>query len=195
MHSVVDKVKASMEQASTKTPFDTFMEEKVMNKPYLDKFQHLKEKKVRFSDDDYFNLLNKRNKDVILRKSNFVTVAGRDQHTADVLKSLGSCTAVFSITEPDLSTFVPAVSPLKMGTITDVTESAVCIQLREDFLPSSEEDEMLLEAVVQYKGSGKYEVMLDDFVTLMVEVPEGKEAAFKQLKGDKEKVFNEFAAN
>ena len=83
MHNVVDKVKASMEQASTKTPFDTFMEEKVMNKPYLDKFQHLKEKKVRFSDDDYFNLLNKRNKDVILRKSNFVTVAGRDQQTAD----------------------------------------------------------------------------------------------------------------
>jgi len=52
MNKVLEKVKQSMDEASAppvqkqKTPFDTFMEEKVLvDKPYLDKFQHLKDKK------------------------------------------------------------------------------------------------------------------------------------------------------
>ena len=80
-----------------------------------------------------------------MRKANFVTVAGRDQTTADFLKDLRQSTVIFAITEPDLVTFVPVVSPLKMGTLIDVLEGQIIkIKLRQDFMPSSEEEEMLL---------------------------------------------------
>ena len=42
MKNVLGKVTSAMEHAA-KTPFDSFMEEKVLpQKPYLDKFMHLK---------------------------------------------------------------------------------------------------------------------------------------------------------
>ncbi len=45
------------------------------------------QKNVHFRDmqDDYFNILNKRNKDVILRKSNFTTIHKRDAETGALL--------------------------------------------------------------------------------------------------------------
>lgn len=70
-------------------------------------------------------MLNKRNKDVILRKSNYFTVAGRDEKTADELKNMVNSTIVFSITEPDPSSFVPQVSSLKMGTLIEVNEGTI----------------------------------------------------------------------
>jgi hypothetical protein len=130
MQSVLSKVKESMEAAST--PFDIFMREKVMvDKPYLDKFQHLTNKKVTFRDrsDDYFNLLNQRNKDVILKKCDYKTVTALDQLTATNQR------VVFSLTEPDPATYVPVVSPLKLGTLLKIEDGFLEIELREDFVP------------------------------------------------------------
>jgi len=85
MQKVLEKVTTAMDQAS-KTPFDTFMDEKVLpQKPYLEKFMHLKNVSFKDMQDDYFNLVNKRNKDVILRKANFTIVHKRDLQTAKLL--------------------------------------------------------------------------------------------------------------
>lgn len=166
-----------------KTPFDTFMDEKVMpQKPYLDKFMPLKnQKNVHFRDmqDDYFNLLNKRNKDVILRKSNFTTIHKRDAETGALLQKAGEkCLVVFSMNEPDPIRFVPIVSPLKLGTLlavnTENSDVFLEIQLREDFV-SSDDEEMLLEAVASYKGQGLYHILLSEIVQLMIMLPSDSE--------------------
>ena len=39
--------------------------------------------------DEYFNLINKRNKDVILRKAHYTTVLKRDAETGTLLQEAG----------------------------------------------------------------------------------------------------------
>jgi len=70
--------------------------------------------------DDYFNLLNRRNKDVILKKANFMKIEGCGVEQGKVLNQHLDCQVVFSITEPDLVTFAPVVSALKLGTLKTV---------------------------------------------------------------------------
>lgn len=89
-----------------------------------------------------------------------------------MLQSLASPQLVFSITEPDPVSYVPVVSALKLGTLVNVKKDALSttleVTLREDFLPGQEEEQVYREAVLGYKGNGRYELLLSDFVTLMV---------------------------
>jgi len=86
-------------------------------------------------------LLNRRNKEVILRKANFTTIEGRNDLTLKRLREMvGShprLQIVFALTEPDLSTFVPVVSANKLGNLLSVNceEQFLEIKLRDDFMP------------------------------------------------------------
>lgn len=80
--------------------------------------------------------------------------------------------------EPDPIRFVPIVSSLKLGTLlavnTENSDVFLEIQLREDFV-SSDDEEMLLEAVASYKGQGLYHILLSEIVQLMIMLPSDSE--------------------
>ena len=46
-------------------------------------------------------------------------------------------------------------------------------------MPDSDEEEMLRQAVVAYRGNGLYHASLDDFVTLMIYAPAHTAASVK----------------
>ncbi len=89
--------------------------------------------------------------------------------------------------EPDPVRFVPVVSSLKLGTLLSVnnenSDVFLEIQLREDFV-SSEDEDMLLEAVTSYKGNGRYHILLAEIIQLMIMLPNDNEKLREALSAE-----------